>query len=249
MGRHRRSWAFALLLGTVALLGHQPDGFGEDKKREAALDDKEFEVFVATMSEALQKDLAGKPSPEAVQRAGTTAAVIVALAQMDTDANNAKRRIPVRDAARQIAESIQQGKLDDATKQARLLPEVKADANAKPGNLPLLSKTFTFRDAMRHFHFKSKGGNDGERTLLAVERKLGPKGTEIAKAQRTDELWQIAVQASVLGDMCQEFQGAKPKRDPMAWKKWSAETRQRRRFGAGPWGQRRQDRGKRVAPA
>ncbi len=205
-------------LGVVLVLATAGPRAADDKAAAGILTDAEFTRLAEQTRLRIESALEGAPDDKVLARARTAAVLLAAVAESE-------HRPATREAALQVAAALRGGKLDDARRLVPIL--VKPPADPKPAAGPLLGKQASFVEVMALFAPEVRGGNGGEKKLLALTQdKQAKLKNALSNHVMTDDLLLLAVKLSVLGELSHGHKDEVVQKDPKAWQHFAAETRQ-----------------------
>jgi hypothetical protein len=212
MTRRIPRWIAGAALVTVGLVA-----LGRADEAATLVPAADYPKLVAASTKIIQESLAGEVDKKTATKAKTQAAMIAAYAQLTT--GSPAERATLRDAALQLAASLENGKYDDARQQAGRLGNLPVNPAANPQPVPLLEKHVYIEEVMGQFKLPRAGGLELESKLL----RLGASGRISRALPETslDEALQLtALQTAVTARLTREFV---PEKNKKAWDEYCDE--------------------------
>jgi len=235
-------WLFAAVAVSASawLMLHRGEAGGDKGPWQPILPNEVYQELAKREADVIRELLNGAPKEQAINRAKFAAVLIAALTMSVKDGAAADDLRGTRETALLLAGALNKKDQATAKKLAALLPNAKADANAKAGNINW-GGYLQPADLMDHFHAKAKGG-DGlhadlqsnirfKGALNGVELKIGELAKkELAAAnfkKEARELELLGYRAAVVGALTYYYAPAAKtgKKDPQEWRSLSVQMR------------------------
>lgn len=189
--------------------GTQPAG--------VAISEADFKKLVKKSADDCIKAL-GEKDKKAQAKARTAAVMIAAYAQYADSGASPELRATLRDAALNLAGTIDRGNTAEALKLAEGLASLKPDPKAKLGPMPIMKQAkLPLSLIMRQFNTTTAGGHGIE----AHYKLLTGRVKELPAKDMTDNLILTAYQCAFVAEMIKASEADEPK----VWAKYCDDLR------------------------